>query len=259
MKRIITTIVAIAMVFCSSLYVVGAETIEDKNDLKNGYVEYSDELTPEDALEIAYDGQVKYGDRQITKTIIMDGLEYGEAQSNKTKTDKSKSGYEEWTLVSQEVLRAYGVIKGHYLKKVAAGMNDGSNNVSFSVSGTVHGINLSVRATFTTSVSYNGPSGTELVCTGTYASHRYFSQLGSGKIVRYTYSVLDLASGQTRTEIVTKVMEASSTAYSNLAYYNANTGYVTLRSVSSNNYTYMLESSWINYVNSQYPWSHVSF
>ncbi len=164
MKKKLIILITLIMVMFSPVSIVKAENKENKaNELENGLAVYSDSFTPENALLIAYDGQNKEGDRQITKSIILEGVEYGKIQSEKN--GESKSGYEEWTLISQEVLRSYGVIKGHYLRKVSAGMNYGSTTVSFNVSGTIHGITLSATATFSVSVAYSGPSGTELICS----------------------------------------------------------------------------------------------
>lgn len=219
----------------------------------------------EKALENAFDGPLQDGDEQITKDAIEVGLYYAEKNaelaSTSSKISPFNSGYEEWEITNMETRVPYGAIKGDYGRKIAAGTSQTQGiNFSISISGSVKGVTIDAAANWSTSVTRSGPSGTELVAPGVYATHRYFSAIGSGSVVRYTYRVTDQRTGAyLRTERRTYVANRSITSYANLGNYNAANGYVRIRSAGSSATKYLMESSWISYVNGTSAYSYVYF
>ena len=262
MKKFATIILTILFLFGNALIVYA----EDET-IKTNHIEFDDSFTVQDALERVYDEPLKEGEDFITKETLLKGLKYADEMSktsNDSKTDNGNSakasGYETWTITGTETLRAYGVIKGNYKGKKAVGESSGSTPFSFTVNGTIFGIELSAGTTFNTSSTWSGPSGTELVKSGVYATHRYYSQVGSGTITKFTYTVTDKYTGEyLRTETRTYITNETSNVYGNLGNLNASTGQLVVRSATSSSYKTLSESSWIGYVNSTSVWSYVGF
>ena len=244
-----------------------ANAVYAKTDTpEDAYMYFTSEYTAEDALKYIYDGDMHYGDVQITRDAIETGLAYACAmeQGNSSSNGVSllSTGDEIWTIQSSQTVVAYGVLKGKYLKKVAAGVTAGSSSsASITLNGTFNGYNLSASATYSHSVTYNGPAGTESIgTTGLKATHRYYSIILSGSIVKYTYRVTDQDTGAfLRTETAYLVANGSANTYSNLGNLNASTGKLNVRSASTNSTKSLSESTWISYVNSSSAWSYVGF
>ncbi len=136
-----------------------------------------------------------------------------------------------------------------------------SQTIAFSFSITTpKGIKLSAPFTFSKSVSYAGPTGTELVTSGVYATHRYFTAVGSGTVTKYTWNVYGQYDGQVlRTETFTTITNSSTTTYAQLGSYNASSQMLYIRSAGTSAYKYMAESNWINMVNSSTGFNYIYF
>lgn len=80
--------------------------------------------------------------------ITKDDIEQGLKIQNEFNNNKSRTGVYTWVLTSQSTQRGYGVLKGHYFKKVETGVSTSkSSNASFSISGKLFGVKLSLEVT----------------------------------------------------------------------------------------------------------------
>jgi len=209
--------------------------------------------------------ELKHGDTLITKDAIEVGLRY--AKINEVKSNESKlittnsfdsvapmsSGYETWTITSAVTVVPYGVVKGSFLGKLAAGVTQTTAfNVNISITTVIKGVAIDSSASWSTSISYSGPTGTELVAPGYYATHRVFSALGSASVVKYTYKVTDQYTGQyLRTEYRNYPANVTTNTYANLVNINPNNGSFKIKSTTSSSYlTISSESVWASKVNS---------
>jgi len=252
MKKVLIILLAVFMII--GITPVSAE----ENSFEEGYAEFNEKFTAEDALALVYDGELYDGSWAITKDAIQIGIDIAKQNSYPNNDNSTKSTNSEvWTLVSTETVLPYGVLTGKYKGKYGVGE---SQTVSFSItlSGKVKTFSLSATASFSTSRTCSGPNGTEMVGSH-YATHRYYCSVARGSIVKYVYEVEDLAGFYLRTEtkyiVVNKVIDV----YGNLAYLDASTGRADYRSVGTSNYRNYGESFWISKVNSEYVWSYISF
>lgn len=205
------------------------------------------------------------GDTSITKNDVEVGLYYAElnqnlnnsvtnnsVNSNKNVNNLS-SGYETWTITSAVTIVPYGVVKGLYKTKVAVGMTQSTSyDFSFGLSGSIKGAPIDASVSWSKTTSYSGPSGTEIVASGYYATHRVFSALGSAKVVKYTYRVTDMYTGSyLRTEIKNYAADVTTNTYANFVNINPSTGAFKVKSASSTSFkTITNEAIWAAKVNS---------
>lgn len=258
MKKCILLILGIAVMTSLSSNILSVSALENYNAGTEGEIIYTENYTAEDALNNYENVKMEENDTFITKDDIEEGLRL---QNELNSNNKLKMGGYTWVLTSQSTHRSYGVLKGHYFKKVEAGVsNSKSSNASFSISGELFGVKLATSYSFSTSVSYNGPSGTEKVGNN-YATHRLYSTIAYGKIMCNNFVYKDNYTGHISGTMTTYTITNKSTQkYSNLAYINPSNRKVTVRSVgSSSTKTFTNETAFKNKVNSTSPVSSIDF
>lgn len=247
MKKIITSLICIFLVGTYFTPIVHAEEMPS--------LTFNDDYTIYDALYDYEDNSLNLGDTTITKNDIITGI------NSLNSLNKSRMGGYEWVMTGMSTYKANGPLKGHYLKKVEAGVGK-SDAVSFSftISGTIKGVKLTGSAKYSKSITYYGPSGTEAVGSKK-ATHRLFSSIGYGKIMRYNYEYKDKYTGHVsshKTEY--RITNPTTQTYSNLAYINASTKSVLVRSAgSSKTKSYSNETAFKNKVNSESAPSVIDF
>lgn len=211
------------------------------------------EVSADEIINSLPDAPSGYGDDSLTKDSIEVGLNFANSKNMQRSS-------EVWSLVSQSTYRPYGVIRGHYIEKVPAGITVGYGvSGNFSTSSTSDGITFGSSVSFSYSYTRTGPSGSEDI-GGNYATHRYFVAIGSGTIVKYYYKITDQYTGNViRYETVYLVSNATGTTYSLLAYYNANNKMTRIRSATSNSLYSNYESTLINLWNSSNAYNYIDF
>lgn len=241
----------------------------------NSSISFNNNVDALKFVETSTSVNLKNGDTFITKDAIEVGLKYAKLNENSSNEKKMlnnvssesivplSSGYETWTITSAVTVVPYGVVKGNYSGKLAAGVTDSSTfNFSIGISGSIKGVTIDASATWSTSTSYSGPTGTEVVASGYYATQRVFSALASASVVRYTYRVTDQYTGAyLRTEYRNYAANKSINTYANLVNINPSTGQFKIRSASSSaSLTLSSESVWYAKVNStNNPQTYVYF
>lgn len=177
------------------------------------------------------------------------------------KMNSVRMSIEVWILVFTSTYKAYGLIKEKYNEKLASGEGKGVKvNFSFSISAVVKfGIKLNGSTTFNFEYYRNGPTGNEAVGNN-HATHRYFVGVGSAKIMKYTFKITDKYTGAfIRNQTTYTATNAKSTTYGVLAYYNASTDKVKVKSVSNSNTKTYNEDTFISKCSSEDCWSTISF
>lgn len=253
----------VLMLFLSLTLPVSAQT-----NTRVSFESNEDALTFIDNVQ---NSQLNDGDQFITKDAVAIGLKYAEvnADLNNSRLSNLKnangvsimsSGYETWTITNAETIKPYGIVYGDYNgAKLTAGQ---SNTFGFSLSlNVISSIGLSATATWSITQSFSGPSGSDLVTTGVFATHRVFSAIMKSSVVKYTYRVTDMYTGvYLRTETRTYSANNATETYSNFVNINPSSGLFMIRSASNSNYkSYTNEGIWSGKVNSSAPAIHIYF
>lgn len=222
---------------------------------ENDSIIFDDSYTIYDAFDDYENKTLDLGESTITQDDINVGI------NSLNNLNKARVGGYEWVLKTMTTHKSNGVLKGHYFKKVAAGVTvSKSVDASFTINGTIKGVPLAAGATFTTSISYNGPSGTEAVGSNK-ATHRLYSTIAYGKIMKYTYEYKDRYTGHvssTKTEYY--ITNKSTQKYSNLTYIKASNKSLLVRSAgTAKTKSFSSETDFKNKVNSESPVSYIDF
>lgn len=198
------------------------------------------------------DCELKDGDSFIN----VNDLEYA---ADESQNDVSLLSSYEYRLKSVETYRNYGVVKCKYLDKVAANTSTStSTSVSYSFNNPCEAVTLETSVTVSTSYQKNGPSSTDKVDSTTYATHYYYFNAASGKIMKYTYEVVDQYTGYSQGTVVKYFLtNQSNNTYSVLANLNASNNLVKFRSISSSRVVNENESTLLSYLNNSTGFSHV--
>ncbi|WP_249029611.1 hypothetical protein [Tannockella kyphosi] len=219
---------------------------------------FDEEYTVTDAL---YDYQS--GDLQPRyNTISKEDIEIGiSGLHNLNTSSSSRIGGYTWKMIRMSTHSSYGILRGNCFKKVEAGVTTSKSvNASFSISGKIKGVELTGSFNFSTSFTYNGPNGTESV-GHKKATHRLYSSIAYGKIMKYDYVYKDKYTGhiaKTKTEYY--ITNQSVQKYSNLVYINPTDLSLIVRSSGSSNIeSHKSEDSFTSKINSTSPAKYIDF
>lgn len=216
---------------------------------------FTESYTVNDALNEYQSGHLQVGESTITKEDIEAGIN---GQNN---LNKSRMGGYTWQMTGMSTYASYGILKGNYFKKVEAGVSTSkSEDASFTIGGEIKGVKLTGSFGFSTTFTYNGPSGTEAV-GDKKATHRLYSGIGYGKIMKYNFVYKDNYTGAiaaTKSEYY--ITNQNVTKYSNLTYINPSNRSLLVRSSgSSKTKSFSSETDFKNKVNSTSPSGYIDF
>jgi hypothetical protein len=245
------------------------------------YLHYTDKVTFDNYFDITDypDIELKNGDAFITQTTIQEIKMYeGYLNGSDWFHDKNNSlhsyifnnsnvqsycdpQYLYGEIRSANIVRAKGVIKSEFERSLPAGTSRTRIDFNIVLSVGYKVGEWTLGATFNTSSYewYTGPNGNELITNNVYATHRYFSSVLAGAITKLIVDYKCFGSGPivltTEQNIVTN---STLTRYANFVNYNPNTGFIYLRSASSNSFIYIYDSNWKYYVN-HFPFSGYTY
>ena len=247
-KKILLVLLSWLLIF--SMGITSINAYENPNS-----IQFDDSYTLIDALNDYEDKTLQLGEGTITREDIEVGI------AAEQKLNKARMGGYTWQMTGMSTYRSKGALKGYYVKKVTAGVSQStSQNTTFSIGGKIHGITLSAAFAFSVSMTFNGPSGTESVGSKK-ATHRLFSAIGYGKIMKYDFVYKDNYTGKIdgyKTEY--HITDQSAVGYSNLAYINASNQSLLVKSCSSNSTkSFTNETAYKNKVNSTSPVQYIDF
>jgi len=253
LKHLALSIIIMLSCILFSIIPIVADGEKKREPIKTNSASFTDRDSAEKSIGSYYDGPLKEGDGFVTKSAIQEGLDYAKKMSSGGGSKVVPT--EIWTIVKVETVAPFGVIKGQFKEKIAAGVTKVKKidfNFGVQTGDIIKSFKLSVGFTWSSSASFAGPSSTEIIIPGNpniYSTHRYYSALGSGTLTRYTYEVRNTTGRLLRTEKVVLVTNGATSIYGQSAHLNPNNYRIDIKGAKTGTVKHWEESVWKKAVN----------